>query len=171
MKLNNLLVLAFAGLFLASCGPVPQGPAKPAKVTQAAKAAEAADSIQFSENAEIENIKRRLELTSNPGQIGFVLLMNEMAQPVMYASVKGKITSGSKRLTSPEAEYRWNCDEYANTCRRIGVAPSDEGTFGSSGEYIYFWTADGQYIQWNDKYLYSDKPFRTSVPPLVLKVD
>ena len=39
-------------------------------------------------------------------------------------------------------------------------SPSDEGTYGHSGEYVFFWTPAGQYIQWNGKYLYSDKPFR-----------
>lgn len=136
------------------------------KNDQAQKAAVAAESIQFSENAEIENIKRRLELTSNPGQIGFVLLMNEMGQPVMYTSVKGKITSGSKRLTSPDAVKRIDCESY--TCDTIVSAPSDEGTYGSSDPYTYFWTVDGQYIQWNGKYLYSDKPIRVRIEPLVI---
>src|SRR5665648_955837 len=74
----------------------------PAKVTQSAKAAEAANSITFAENAEIDNIKKRLEITSNPGLAGYILLMNEMGQPVMYTGVKGKITSGGKRLTPPD---------------------------------------------------------------------
>lgn len=161
-----LAVAAIASLGLAACSEVPQ-PVRPVKQTQAAKAAEAANSITFSENAEIENIKRRLELTSNPGQIGFVLLMNEMGQPVAYMSVRGKVTSGSKRLTSPEVERRGDyCGE--SYCSHIYIAPSDEGTYGTSGEYVYFWTNEGQYVQWNGKYLYSDKPLRTSVPPLVL---
>ena len=63
------------------------------KTEQAKKAADAANSITFSENSEIDNIKRRLVLTSNPGQIGFILLMNEMGQPVLYTSVKGKVRS------------------------------------------------------------------------------
>lgn len=133
-----------------------------AKVSQSQKASEAANSINFAENAEIDNIKKRLELTSNPGALGFVLLMNEMGQPVMYTSVKGKITSGGKRLTRP--------DEYSNhgTNGFMRQSSSDEGTYGSSDPYIYFWTAEGQYIQWNGKYLYSDKPFRVKIEPLVI---
>lgn len=137
------------------------------KATQAQKAAEAANSINFVENAEIDNIKRRLELTSNPGALGFVLLMNEAGQPIMYTSVKGKITSGSKRLTPPD---RFT-DEGLGTNTLVRQAPSDEGTYGSSDSYIYFWTQDGQYVQWNGKYLYSDKPFRIKIEPLVLNVN
>lgn len=148
-----------------------EAPAAPAKTSQSEKAAEAANSITFTENAEIENIKKRLELTSDPGLTGFVLLMNEAGQPIMYTGVRGKLTSGSKRLTSTYTMIYNNdcgdswCDEVVNH------APSDEGTWGNSNPYIYFWTTTGQYMQWNGKYLYSDKPFRTKVDPLVVAIE
>lgn len=139
-----------------------------AKNLQAEKAKEAANSITFTENAEIDNIKKRLELTANPGLLGYVVLLNEMGQPVMYTGVKGKITSGGKRLTQPDRIQRhsYGTNGGGNTM----AAPSDEGTFGNSGEYVFFWTPAGQYIQWNGKFLYSDKPFRLSIEPLVLSV-
>ncbi len=170
-KIAMIVALA-ATTALAACGPMP---APDVKSVQSQKAAEAANSIQFTENSEIENITRRLNLTSNPGQIGFVLLMNESGQPVMYMSVKGKITSGSKRLTRTEQSACIptvdNDGNQTGTCSYEKVsAPSDEGTYGSSGEYIYFWNTDGQYVQWNGKYLYSDKPFRTRIEPLVVAV-
>lgn len=164
------LFATILALPLAACG---ERAAPSAKDAQAAKAQERANSLSFTENSEMDNIERRLRLTSNPGQIGFVLLMNEMGQPVMYTSVKGKITSGSKRLTRTEQSVcipQQDSDGSRNgmcSYERV-AAPSDEGTYGSSGEYIYFWTVDGQYVQWNGKYLYSDKPLRTSVPALVV---
>ena len=167
--MNKFLIAALASVFaLTACE---QGPPRKAEVKdlQANKAAEAADSIKFTENSEIENIKRRLELTSKPSTIGFILLLNESGQPIMYTSVKGKITSGSKRLTAPV--QRWDLQEGGCTGRcgeTIADAPSDEGTWGSSDPYIYFWTVDGQYMQWNGKYMYSDKPFRTRIEPLVI---
>lgn len=36
--------------------------------------------------------------------------------------------------------------------------------------YEWFHDAYGQYMQWNGKYLYSDKPFRTTVEPLVVSI-
>lgn len=160
MKKFFVRALVVASLGLAGCEP--EAPTK--KEEQAQKAAEAANSINFSENSEIINITRRLKLTANPGQQGFVLLLNEMGQPIMYTSVKGKITSGSKRLTRPqEIVY----DQYGNF---TSDSPSDEGTYGSSNEYIFFWTENGQYVQWNGKYLYSDKPFRIQQTPLVVNV-
>jgi hypothetical protein len=169
MKLPNifLAVLAVASLGLAACDfPEPNVTNKDA---QAQKAAAAAASIQFTENAEIENIKRRLELTSNPGQIGFILLLNEMGQPVAYMSVRGKVTSGSKRLTQPQVVKCLDLSGSTGCQWTVTDGPSDEGTYGSSTPYIFFWTTEDQYIQWSGKYLYSDKPLRTSVPALVVE--
>lgn len=152
-------VLAFVLCTADSCSPDTSN-----KDQQSEAARIAAQSVKFEGNAEIDNIKRRLELTSNPELLGFILLMNQAGQPIYYVGVKGKVTSGSKRLTDPAQVYR-NMDHDG-----IGPAPSDEGTWGESGQYIYFWTINGQYMQWNGDYLYSDKPFHLTVKPLVLDV-
>jgi hypothetical protein len=157
-----LLALAAASLTLLAGCPEES---KSAKSIQAEKAQAAANSIEFTENAEIDNIKRRLELTSKPGLLGYIVLLNQSGQPVFYGAVKGKVTSGSKRLTKPD---RATSD---GTNGMLRAAPSDEGTFGSSGEYVFFWTTNDQYIQWNGGYLYSDKPIRLSVQPLVVSVE
>ena len=169
--MKKILIGLTCALALTACNVESGATPAPAKVTQSQKAEEAASSITFTENAEIDNIQARLELTSDPGLTGFVLLMNEAGQPIMYTSVKGKITSGSKRLTKTYSVLNrhdcgdWRCDKVVN------AAPSDEGTWGSSNPYIYFWTTNGQYIQWNGKYLYSDQPFRLDVQPLVIAVE
>lgn len=135
------------------------------KYQQAHKAEQALKEVSWDNNAEIDNIKARLKLTSNPGQMGFILLLNGMGQPVLYTGVKGKITSGGKRLTPPD---RASSMYGGGNNTVVRAAPSDEGTWGSSAEYIYFWTTDGQYMQWNLGYLYSDKPFRLKTEPLAI---
>lgn len=158
--MKRLGVLCLAALSLAACEPETTN-----KNTQAQKAADAAKSITFTDNAEIDNIKNRIELTAHPGLLGFILLMNEAGQPILYEGVRGKITSGGKRLTSPDrASSAWGGGQ--NTIVR--AAPSDEGTWGHSGEYVFYWSVNGEYRQWNGKYLYSDKPFRLRIEPLVI---
>lgn len=163
-------LLMFSLLSLAACEPAPVSP----KGVESQKAKAAAASVKMVGNSEIDSLKAKLELTSNPNTVGFILLLNQAGQPILYTSVKGKITSGGKRLTSPEAciDAGKIIEESINTiCERIGVAPSDEGTYGSSGEYIFFKNMDGEYFQWNGTYLYSDKPFRTNIQPLVVKIE
>ncbi|GJD31465.1 hypothetical protein PMNALOAF_2724 [Methylobacterium adhaesivum] len=168
--MKRALTLAVLALALTACN-VPASPAPTVKNAQAKKAAEAANSITFVENAEIDNIKRRIEQTSRPGAMGFVILLNQSGQPVMYEGVKGKITSGSKRLTDPTSIVRKVQPGNAADTYLATPAPSDEGTFGSSGEYVFYWNQNDEYRQWNGSYLYSDKPFRLRVEPLVVNVN
>lgn len=163
MRKIILSAVVCSALFLTGCAedrPVAN------KERQAEKAAQAAASLDFSANAEIDNIKRRLTLTSNPGAIGFVVLLNQAGQPILYASVKGKITSSGKRLTAPVKD--WGEGMNSIPLGTLDTAPSDEGTWGSSDPYIYFWDTNGVYHQWAGSYLYSDKPIRLRVEPLVI---
>ena len=153
-------------------------PPQPSNKTEQARIAErAAQSIVFTENAEIDNIKRRLELTANPGLLGFVALINDVGQIALYTPVTGKITSGSKRLTKPWAGVgeiigsKCANQQFTPKCDDIIDSPNDEGTWGSSNPYIYFWTPAGQYIQTSMSYIYSDKPFRLREEPLLLTLD
>lgn len=166
-KIISFALLAAALPSLTAC-EVAESAQTAAKETQAEKAAKAADSISFTENAEIDNIKRRLELTSKPGQIGYILLLNQAGQPILYETVRGKVTSSGKRLTAPVKEWRIDRGEHFGT--EMNASPSDEGTWGSSDPYIYYWNTDGAYRQWSGSYLYSDKPIRTRIEPLVVNV-
>lgn len=169
MMRYSLLLLAIPLLCGAEgdCGENP-APQPHNKDVQARKAEKAAAAVTFDENAEIDNIQKRLELTSAPGLLGYVVLMNAAGQPVMYTTVKGKITSSGKRLTKPYDYVKIDKGEWPGDDQV--EAPSDEGTYGHSGDYVYFWTESGQYVQWNGTYLYSDKPIRLSVEPIVVDV-
>ena len=125
---------------------------------------------RIADNAEIDNIKRRLQLTANPGLQGFIVLLNETGQPILYEGVHGKITSGSKRLTDP-SQLKSAGNGNGGWSIAVAPGPSDEGTFGASDSYIYYWNQQDQYRQWNGKYLYSDKPIRLRVEPLVITTE
>jgi hypothetical protein len=136
------------------------------KNEQAIAAAKAAASIKFTDNAEIDNIKKRIELTSKPGLLGFIILLNEAGQPIMYEGVKGKLTSGTKRLTEPDRS-----DSYGHgTNNVVRAAPSDEGTWGASSPYVFYFNTDGVYRQWSGHYLYSTQSFRLRIEPLVVNL-
>jgi len=126
---------------------------------QARKAQQMNETVQYTKNNEAENILRRRKMFAKEGSIGFITLLNQAGQPIAYYSVDDKPTSSGKRLTRP----------YEKTFEgRIAPTPSDEGTWGSSSAYIYFWTTSGQYIQWSGDYLYSDQPYRLRINPLVI---
>jgi hypothetical protein len=166
--MTRAFILIASALCLAGCDVSPSSTATPTKNVQAQKAAAAANAISFTENAEINNIERRLRLTADPGLLGFIILLNNAGQPILYEGVKGKVTSGSKRLTDPQ--MRVKCDKGQSTGDCFVISPSDEGTYGSSGEYIFYWNTNDVYRQWSGAYLYSGQPFRLNVEPLAVAV-
>lgn len=152
--MKHKIMTALSALLVVTISVAVSGCGRSSQYEQAQVAREAARSINFTENAEIDNIKKRLELTASPSLVGYVVLLNGTGQPILYTAIKGKITSGSKKLTDGG----------------VTGTLSDEGTHGSSNPYIYFWSTSGVYHQWSGDYLYSDKPIRLSVQPLVVNV-
>jgi hypothetical protein len=167
--MKKLIVLLLAApLMFALSACVPEAPAPTARDRQAQAAQQAANSISFTDNAEIDNVRRRLELTANPNLLGFIVLFNEAGAPIMYEGVRGKVTSGSKRLTQPDRVTGHSTGNGTQYVTR--QAPSDEGTYGSSNPYIYYWNTNGEYRQWSGAYFYSTQPIRLRVEPVIVSV-
>lgn len=157
MNKKIIFAAALGLLSLSACG---DGGARGEQADRGAKVQQEAMGGKAT-NAEIDNIGNRLRLTSDPNLLGHIALINKVGQVVLYTTIKGKVTSGSKRLTS--TTY---CPGIMGT-----DCPSDEGTYGSSNPYIFFWTANGQYIQTSMDYIYSDKPLRLDEKPLFTIAD
>jgi hypothetical protein len=171
-RIHFFTLLMLPMLALAACDQPAAAPQQADNRRQQEVAAvEAARSVQFNANAEIDNIRRRLELTSNPNLLGYIILLNDAGQPIIYEGVRGKVTSGGKRLNPADRVERNNSGgQYTNYAFQVRAAPSDEGTHGSSAPYIFYWNADGTYRQWSGAYLYSDQPIRLRIDPLVINV-
>lgn len=129
------------------------------KKEQSVKAQEVANSINFgNNNAEIDNIKDRLELTADPALLGFIVVTNQVGNVIHYGDVLGKITSGGKRLTKNWEKVSCDKGEWYGDC--IVPAPSDEGTYGNSNPYVYWRNTAGVYFQTDMQYFYSTAPIR-----------
>ena len=122
---------------------------------------------QLKSSLERKNISRRLELFSDESKVSYIYLTS-YGKVMAFYTVKGKITSGNKRLTSTERQVDWqNC----NSCNTSALIESPEldGTYGSSNPYIFFWTTDGTYVQWNGEYMLADQPLKLSTPPELVR--
>lgn len=101
--------------------------------------------------AEQRNIKRRIELENKPGAVQHLyLIAADSGQTIFYSTVNGKVSSSGKRLTpknldtdgvitpvvrTPDGE--WHTTELI----------SDDGAYGDSAEYIYWFDVQGRYHQ------------------------
>lgn len=106
---------------------------------------------------EQRNVKDRLAVDNKPGSIKHLYLVSPFnGRQIFYQTVKGKITSSGKRLTPKTVSPQSTGDQldYMGMPVTIGEYQhytsevlQDDGTYGDSAEYIYFWNENGQYFQ------------------------
>ena len=101
--------------------------------------------------------------------LGYVVLMTESGAVLGCFTVDGKVSSLNSYLT-PDSEYYeqevWGSSGSADANRWLADV---DGSYGYNDNGIFFFTAEGNYMEWNSKYLYSDIPFKIDAP--VLKVE
>jgi len=126
--------------------------------------------------AEQRNVKERLLEDNKPGAIKHLYVISPYSgQVILYSTVKGKVTSGGKRLTPTSVVT--SCPENSNRCQGFLVSMGDrdqvtnevlqdDGTYGSSGEYLYWWDVRGAYHQ---HYLTGGQIITISDQPLPVK--
>ena len=156
-KLFTVLLLSF---LVASCGPVPKNtPVSDSGVKKAhAKVVTGTDGL----TNEQRNIKKRVEADNLPGGVLHLYAVSPFTGDIIfYSTVDGKVTSSSKRLTSNQKLVRVDRGQYNGEIPmpRIG----DDGAYGSSIPYLYWWDINGNYQQVYPQgltILIKDKPMR-----------
>ncbi len=124
---------------------------------------------QLDKSLERIAIVKRLELFQDENKVSYIYLVS-FGKVMAFYTIKGKVTSGAKRLTTNEKIIS-NYDGSTQYGYSTVESPSLDGTYGSSGDYIFFWTTDGTYVQWNDAYMLCDKPLKLATQPeLVMEV-
>ena len=151
----NKMLLAALIIGLSGCNlsppPPPESSSGLSKAT--VKVPVGADGL----SAEQRNIKERLLRDNEPGAIKHLYVISTYTgQVLIYSTVKGKVTSGNKRLTPSTVNggYNQNTGWYGGNAITIGGQTfytnevlSDDGAYGSSGEYLFWFSADGRYHQ------------------------
>jgi|AGTN01.2.fsa_nt_gi hypothetical protein len=107
------------------------------------------------------NVKNRLLDDNKPGAVKHLYVISPKSGVVLlYSTVRGKVTSGGKRLTPLSTIEKYKCgSENKDTCYEgqrviIGGAEhltteitQDDGTYGSSAPYLYWYDSQGRYHQ------------------------
>lgn len=122
------------------------------------------------------NIKKRLETFDAPNKVSYIYLIN-YGRVMAFYTIKGKVTSGNKRLTSTQQQVSThdNCGVVGASggynCNFVMEAPELDGSYGTSAPYIFFWDTEGVYHQWSSDYLLVDQPQQlTSQPEIVRQI-
>lgn len=126
---------------------------------------------------EQRNIKHRLEVENQPGGIKHLYVISAMSgQVLIYSTVSGKVTSSGKRLTPTSVVagqgynggwFSWGMDvDIGGNNYRTTEVLQDDGTYGSSVEYLFWFDAKGVYHQ---HYVAGGQIVHVSDQPLAVK--
>lgn len=151
---------------------IPGSPSEQQQVTEThARQVVAVPMPQLDNSLERLNIKKRLETFDEPNKVSYIYLIN-YGRVMAFYTIKGKVTSGSKRLTSGEKQVVSNVDCGQYGCDNVSVmeAPELDGSYGSSAPYIYFWTTENIYVQWSSDYMLVDQPLQLSTQPELTRI-
>ena len=122
---------------------------------------------------EQQNIKGRLLEDNKTGAIKHLYVISAYSgQVIIYSTVRGKVTSSGKRLTPTslmggDAAFTGSfAIPFGDVEKRTTEVLQDDGTYGSSSEYLYWWDTKGVYHQ---HYVVGGQIVHVSNEPLVVK--
>ena len=103
---------------------------------------------------EQQNITDRLKLDNTIGSIKHLYIISSYSGDViLYSTVRGKVTSSGKRL-SPFTVHTDGTNyahgfkvSFGNEIQKTGEVLQDDGTYGHSIPYLYWWDTKGHYHQ------------------------
>lgn len=119
---------------------------------------------------EQQNIRERLLEDNKPGSVKHLYVISAYSgQVIIYSTVRGKVTSGGKRLTPTSVSNNSRKLPFSvgdnQTYYTIEVL-QDDGTYGHSSEYLYWWDTKGVYHQ---HYVSGGQIVHVSNQPLAVK--
>lgn len=128
--------------------------------------------IQMDSSLERENLIRRYEYLNDRNNVHHVYLISENGQIIRYFIAQGKVSSVNSKLTNDVQIIRIpNCDPRngGNDCWKKVESPQMDGSYGTNGAAIFFFTASGNYVEWNGLYLVSEQPQSMNDEPLLVE--
>lgn len=118
-------------------------------------------------SVERDNLIARLNRWNNPNKISYIYLMEKGVGIVAYFAIKGKVSSVNSKLTTNQQLLYKNKSGYSPSAVAV-ESPDMDGSYGSNGDAIFFFTTDGKYMEWNGTYFLSDAPVKLTVQPLMI---
>ncbi len=128
---------------------------------------------------ERENINKKIILWNNPNKVSYIYLVN-YGKVMAFYTIKGKVSSVNSQITNTE-QLTWKCvredGTYGTThdnrgCRNVeGTIPSpaEDGSYGTNGDAIFFFTTENAYVEWKGDYMLADQPLKLSTQPELVR--
>lgn len=110
---------------------------------------------------ERQNLIRRYKYLNDRNNVHHVYLMSNDGKVISYFVAQGKVSSVNSKLTNDQQILRVpNCDAHQGGeggCFKSVESPQMDGSYGTNGAAIFFFTTSGDYVEYNGKYVVSEK--------------
>lgn len=161
------LLVAMVFLKAESCGNAPKSAS--GVVKSSVQVPTGSDGL----TTEQRNVGNRLLEDNKPGAIKHLYVISAYSgQVIIYSTVRGKVTSGGKRLTptsvlgdTPGTNSWFNVNIGGQSIATSEVL-QDDGTYGHSMDYLFWWDTKGVYHQ---HYVSGGQILHISSQPLTVK--
>jgi len=129
---------------------------------------------QLKHSLERENLSKRLTRFNQPSKISYIYLI-DFGKVMAYYTIKGKVSSVNSKLTTGEqlvkAPYYDADGGPGGNLSLVVESPQLDGSYGTNGDAIFFFTTEDVYVEWSGRYMLCDEPLQLSTPPtLVMEI-
>lgn len=124
--------------------------------------------FQMESSLERANLIRRYQYLNDENNVHHVYLMSNDGKVISYFVAQGKVSSVNSKLTNDKQIVRapqtedWSSAE-GDYFFKV-ESPQMDGSYGTNGDAIFFFTTSGDYVEWNGKYVVSEKPLNIQTP-------
>ncbi|XOU93870.1 MAG: hypothetical protein ACNFW9_03415 [Candidatus Kerfeldbacteria bacterium] len=184
MKTRKILILTCMALFVLMANGVVLADNDFEASSKAVSRIQAQDQLQTAQNferlynavpppemqdsQERRQLVKRLNRFNVSSKISYIYLIDR-GIIMAFFTVKGKVSSVNSMLTcTKQLVY----DGYGTSYGRGGVhavaSPDLDGSYGTNGNGVFFFTDLDTYIEWNGKYLLCDQYIKLNQPPVLV---
>ena len=116
---------------------------------------------------ERDNIIKRTNLWNDPNKISYIYLI-EYGKVMAFYTIKGKVSSVNSQITNTE-QIKSNPSGMSSGWAVTLPSPSEDGSYGTNGDAVFFFTTEGAYVEWRGDYMLADQPLKMATQPELIR--
>ncbi len=118
---------------------------------------------------ERDNINKRTNLWNDPNKISYIYLVN-FGKVMAFYTIKGKVSSVNSQITNPQQVLDSSSDYNIHNGNVIAISsPAEDGSYGTNGDAVFFFTTEGAYVEWMGDYMLADQPLKLTTQPELIR--
>lgn len=116
---------------------------------------------------ERDNIIKKTNLWNDKNKISYIYLVN-YGKVMAFYTIKGKVSSVNSQITNTE-QVKTAGDGYHDDWAVTLPSPSEDGSYGTNGDAVFFFTTEGAYVEWLGNYMLADQPLKLTTQPELIR--